>query len=81
MPGFVDLARSFDADGVKFQMIRSWGTWTPGEFALHDIGDRAHPEYADFLAVLRDPRLAAPFAELWGMEAPVRDARASVDAC
>ena len=46
MPRFVDLARGFAADGVKFQMVRSWGTWTPQEFALHNIGDRMHPDYA-----------------------------------
>jgi MoaA/NifB/PqqE/SkfB family radical SAM enzyme len=71
MPAFVDLARSFAADGVKFQMIRSWGTWTPEEFARQDIGDPAHPEYADFLAVLRDGRLARPYSELWGMAAAI----------
>ena len=72
MPAFVDLARSFAADGVKFQMVRSWGTWTPQEFARQDIGDPAHPEHADFLAVLRDPRLAPPYSELWGMAEAVR---------
>ena len=77
MPRFVDLARGFAADGVKFQMVRSWGTWTPQEFALHNIGDRLHPDYGDFLAVLRDPSLAPPFAELWGMEVPIRDSRAT----
>jgi MoaA/NifB/PqqE/SkfB family radical SAM enzyme len=74
MPAFVDFARSFAADSVKFQMVRSWGTWTPQEFARQDIGDPAHPEYADFLAVLRDPRLAPPYSELWGMAAAVRAA-------
>ena len=73
MPRFVELARGFAADWVKFQMVRSWGTWTTQEFAFHNIGDRPHPDYADFLAVLRDPSLAPPFAELWGMEVPIRD--------
>ena len=36
-----------------------------------------HPDYGDFLAVLRDLSLAPPFAELWGMEVPIRDFRAT----
>ena len=76
MPAFVDLARSFGADGVKFQMVRSWGTWTAEEFAANDVGVRTHRDYAEFLSVLRDPRLHDRMVEFWGMEAPLRDARA-----
>lgn len=74
MGAFADLARRYGADGVKFQMIRSWGTWTPAEFARQDISDRAHPEYAAFLDELNDPRLAPPFVEFWGMGTALSDA-------
>ena len=79
MGAFADLGRAFGADAVKFQMIRSWGTWSPKEFARHDISDRAHPEYRAFLDALRDPRFAGPFCEFWGMGRALADARASCD--
>jgi pyruvate-formate lyase-activating enzyme len=66
MPDAVDLVRRFGFDGLKFQMIRSWGTYTPDEFARHNIGSPDHPRFAEFLEVLRDPRLRAGFVEFWG---------------
>jgi molybdenum cofactor biosynthesis enzyme MoaA len=57
MPDAVEIARVFDFDGICFQMIRNWGTFTVTEFNRHFIGSPDHPEYGDFLEVLRDPRL------------------------
>jgi hypothetical protein len=47
-------------------MIRSWNTYVPAEFARHNIGSPDHPRFAEFLEVLRDPRLEAGFIEFWG---------------
>ena len=80
MPDFVALARSFGCDGVKFQMIRSWGTWSAGEFRRHDISDPGHPEHGAFLGVLAGLRDAGPFVEFWGMAAALRAAAALADA-
>jgi hypothetical protein len=66
MPEAVDLMRAFGFDGMKFQMIRSWSTYTPEEFARHDIGCPDHPEFGSFLAVLRDPRLSGTDVEYFG---------------
>ena len=66
MPEAVDLVRRFGFDGLKLQMIRSWRTYTPQEFAWHNIGSPDHPLFAEFLEVLRDPRLQARFVEFWG---------------
>lgn len=74
MQEFVDLARSFDCDGVKFQMIRSWGTWSAREFRRHDISDPGHPEHGAFLRELAGLRAAEPFVEFWGMAAALRAA-------
>lgn len=76
LPDIVDIARRLKFDGVKFQMIRSWGTYTPDEFASHHIGSPAHPNYDEFLEVLKDPRLGGKFVQLWGMEEALDDARA-----
>ena len=57
MPQAVEIARAFGFDGVYFQMIRNWGTFTIAEFERHLIGSPDHPDYGNFLEVLRDPRL------------------------
>jgi pyruvate-formate lyase-activating enzyme len=66
LPEVVDLGRDFGFDGVKLQMIRSWNTYEPEEFAWHNIGSPAHSLFPEFLQVLRDPRLRAPSVEFWG---------------
>jgi molybdenum cofactor biosynthesis enzyme MoaA len=57
MPDAVEIARAFGFDGMYFQMIRNWGTFTVAEFEGHFIGSPDHPDYGDFLQVLQDPRL------------------------
>ncbi len=64
MADFVDLAKSVGADGVHFLMIRNWGTFTPEEYRYQNIGSSSHPDYQDFLAMLRDPRLSSPLVDL-----------------
>ena len=39
-------------------MIRNWGTFTVAEFDGHFIGSPDHPDYGEFLEVLRHPNLA-----------------------
>lgn len=74
MPDFIRLAERFGCDGVKFQMIRSWGTYSVEEFRKHNIGDPSHPDYSDFLKVLREPALSSLTVELWGMSRAQKDA-------
>ena len=66
MPAAVDLVERFGFDGLKFQMIRSWNTYGPDEFAWHNIGSPEHPQFAELLEVMKDPRLRAGFVEFWG---------------
>jgi MoaA/NifB/PqqE/SkfB family radical SAM enzyme len=80
MPQFVEMARKLGCDGVKFQMIRSWGAMSPAEFAAQYIGDRSHPEYSSFIDILRAIAQERPFAEFWGMGQALRDAGLGVDA-
>ncbi|SNT26895.1 radical SAM protein [Tropicimonas sediminicola] len=67
MPAFAELARSLGCDGVKFQMVRNWGTFTPEEFSAADIGRHDHPEHGAFRAVLEEPVLQSPGVEVWGL--------------
>jgi MoaA/NifB/PqqE/SkfB family radical SAM enzyme len=57
MPEAVVIARSFGFDAIYFQMIRNWGTFTAAEFDRHFIGSPDHPDYGEFLEVLRHPNL------------------------
>ena len=66
MPEAAELTRSFGFDRTKFQLIRSWNTYAPEEFAKHDIGCPDHPEFGAFLCVLKDPRLAGSDVEFYG---------------
>jgi Radical SAM superfamily/Iron-sulfur cluster-binding domain len=66
MPEAVELVERFGFDGLKFQMIRSWNTYSPEAFAWHNIGSPDHPQFGELLDVLRDPRLRAGFVEFWG---------------
>jgi pyruvate-formate lyase-activating enzyme len=67
MPEMAEIASRFAFDGLKFQMIRNWNTYSPEDFARHHIGSPGHPEHEAFLAVLGDERLTAPTIEFWGM--------------
>jgi MoaA/NifB/PqqE/SkfB family radical SAM enzyme len=57
MPDAVAIARASGFDCVHFQMIRNWGTFTVAEFDGHFIGSPDHPDYGEFLDVLRHPKL------------------------
>jgi MoaA/NifB/PqqE/SkfB family radical SAM enzyme len=74
MPDMPALAARFAFDRVKFQMIRNWRTYSPEEFAHHDIGSPFNPNYQAFLDVLRRPELGGSQVEFWGMDRALRDA-------
>jgi molybdenum cofactor biosynthesis enzyme MoaA len=64
MPAFVQLAERFGADTVDFRMILNWGTFSSEEFKTHNIGDRNHPEYQQYLRILAQPELHKPNVRL-----------------
>lgn len=66
MPEAADFMRSLGLDAIKFQMLRSWNTWTPEEFERQHVGHPGHPDYAEFQTVMTDPRLAQPDVILSG---------------
>ncbi|EWY35839.1 hypothetical protein N825_34060 [Skermanella stibiiresistens SB22] len=68
MPAAVELAFMLGCDGVYFQMIRNWGTFSQGEFEDLFIGSPDHPDFAEFLEVLRHPNLDRPGIDLSNIE-------------
>ena len=57
MPGAADLMREFKFDQIKFQMLRSWNTWSPEEFKRQHVGHPGHPEHEELQKIMLDPSL------------------------
>lgn len=64
MPAAVELAAALGCDGLYFQMVRNWETFEAEEFACHFVGAPDHPDFAEFLEVLRHPSLGRPGVNL-----------------
>jgi len=75
IPEIIAMGQRLNADRVSFQMLRNWGTYSLAEFNQHNIGDPDHPEYLNFIEVLRDPIVACPKVGLSTMRPFVEFAR------
>ncbi len=64
MPDFVWLAEEFAADRASFQMIRNWRAFSKAEFEAEFIGDPAHPQHKDLVALIEAPEFSHPIARL-----------------
>lgn len=78
MPAAARLSNDLGFDRIKFQMLRSWNTWSPEEFSRQHVGHPTHPEYQDLLAVLRDPILHGPKVAYSGFYGAAADAPSDV---
>ncbi len=72
LPSAVEMARAFGASAVTLSLITDWGTHSPEEFAEHAIWKTSHPEFEQFLEVLRHPLLSDPLVRI-GNLAPYRE--------
>ena len=57
MPGAVEIGRELGADHVSFNSVTNWGTFTPEEYAQQAISSPEHPQFAEFIEILRHPAL------------------------
>jgi Radical SAM superfamily/4Fe-4S single cluster domain/Iron-sulfur cluster-binding domain len=70
MGDFVSLCTGFGSvDKIFFSLVNDWGTWSRAEYAHQCIWKTDHPEFDNFLATLRDPRLAYPSVDLGNLTA------------
>jgi len=71
MPDFAELLLDIwgGTDNLVFQKIVNWGTYSEEEFKQREICNKEHPEYNDFLNILKDDRLRHPKI-CWGNLAP-----------
>ena len=49
------LDRFSNAQGINFKLVADWGTWSKQDYEQQAIWKTTHPEYEQFLEVLRDP--------------------------
>jgi hypothetical protein len=63
MGAFIDLARDVGADAVYFLRLRNWGHIPAEAFRPMDVCDTAHPDHAELLGILADPRFEDRFVE------------------
>lgn len=64
MAAFTRLAKKLNADGVLFSMVLDWASWPPATFREQCIWREDHPQFNQFLEVLRDPVFDDPFVDL-----------------
>ena len=69
----VDLAKKVGASGICFGRITNWGTFTSEEYSAKAVFMPSHPDHADFLAHMQDPRLRDPMVVLGDLHAFVRE--------
>lgn len=65
IPNFIRLGKHWGVDLIRFLKMINIGSFTADEFIDNDVCDPRHPEYQDFLAVLRDPIVSDPIADLY----------------
>jgi hypothetical protein len=51
------MAHRFAVDSIWFQRVTNYGAYDEATFAAIDVTSPQHPEHAQLLEVLRDPRL------------------------
>lgn len=77
MGDLVDFAHEYGADRVNFLRITNWGTFSTAEYAHAAIFMPSHPQHADFLNAMQDPRLQDPIVGLHDLSGFVQAAAAA----
>jgi hypothetical protein len=73
MGAAVDLAKQVGASGIYFARITNWGTFSNAEYARKAVFQPSHPEYAEFIAAMQDPRLRDPMVLLGDLHEFISD--------
>ena len=68
MPAFVEMTRAWGFDRALFLKLVNIGSFTSDQLRENDVCNPLHPEYEDFLAVLRDPIMRWREAELFNVK-------------
>lgn len=60
MPAFIELATSFGVDKLQFSMVTDWGTWPKEMYESKCIWKESHPEFKEFIEVMKHPNFDNP---------------------
>ncbi|CAO3363217.1 SPASM domain-containing protein [Azospirillum melinis] len=64
MVSFVDWGLRLSVDRVYFLRLRNWGTFEVSDYLDRDVCAPTHTEHAEFLHVLKHPKLCLPQVDL-----------------
>jgi organic radical activating enzyme len=59
-----DLSRQLGADRIFFSRMTNWGTFTESQYAEKAVFLASHPDHAEFLSAMQDPRLLSTRVDL-----------------
>ena len=68
MPEFVRLGKQLEVDYVYFCLLVDWGTWSPDLYDKNAVWQTTHPEFPEFLEVLKDPLLGERIVDLGNVQ-------------
>ena len=60
MLSLIRWAKDLELDGVWFERIANWNSYSKKEFEAQDVASPLHPEHQEFLSVLADPLFGDP---------------------
>ena len=55
LPLIVEIGKRYKFDIVYFARVVNWGTWSDEEFEKKAVWQNTHPNFQEFLDILRDP--------------------------
>ncbi len=63
----IKIAKRLNVDFFVFNLLNDWGSWTKEEYEANAIWKEYHPQFDEFLQILRDPIFLDPLLDLGNM--------------
>lgn len=57
IPNYIKICKDIGFDVIRLGKMWSWGTWSDEEFARLNVSDSKHPNYEEFLNIIRTPEI------------------------
>jgi hypothetical protein len=51
---FIEIGKKFNVDKCYFSLLTDWGTWPVEEYKKHAIWKSDHPDFSNFIEVMKD---------------------------
>ncbi|MBN1799521.1 MAG: radical SAM protein [Spirochaetales bacterium] len=63
----IRIGKHFGVDLFIFNLLNDWKSWQPTEYETNAVWKVFHPEFKEFLEILRDPLFSDPIVDLGNM--------------